>query len=78
MLRRIFMAFAGLWLACSGVSAHGQNNQVVLARENSTIALEPYAQNIIRVTLSLQKDQATAAPGFEFVGHENRKALDQW
>jgi alpha-D-xyloside xylohydrolase len=42
---------------------------VVVARDNSTIALEPYAPNIVRVTLSLAKHQATAAPGFGFVAH---------
>lgn len=44
-------------------------NQMVLARDNSTIVLEPYAPNIIRVTLSLKKDKALAAPGYGFVAH---------
>jgi alpha-D-xyloside xylohydrolase len=43
-------------------------NQVVLTRDNSSIVLEPYAPNIVRVTLSLNKTQATAAPGFGFIG----------
>jgi len=34
----------------------------------STINIEPYAPNIVRVTLSLDKDQATAPPGYGFVG----------
>ena len=45
-------------------SASGQQNQVALTRDNSTIALEAYAPNIVRVTVSLEKDQATASPGF--------------
>jgi len=50
-------------------SAAAQQNGLVLSRDNSTVVLEPYAPNIIRVTLSLQKDQAVAAPGFGFVAH---------
>ena len=41
---------------------------LIIERSGETIVLEPYATNIVRVTLSLQKDQATAAPGFGFVG----------
>jgi alpha-D-xyloside xylohydrolase len=40
---------------------------VVLDRDGSTVVLEPYAPNIIRVTLSLNKDGALAAPGYGFV-----------
>jgi alpha-D-xyloside xylohydrolase len=53
-------------LGCVG-SARAQSSPVVLTRESSTIALEAYAPNIIRVTLSLQKDPALAPPGFGFV-----------
>jgi len=42
-------------------------NQIILTRDNSTIVLEPYAPNIIRVNLSLMRDKATAAPGYGFV-----------
>jgi alpha-D-xyloside xylohydrolase len=41
---------------------------LIITRSGETISLEPYAPNIIRVTLSLQKDQATAVPGYGFVG----------
>jgi alpha-D-xyloside xylohydrolase len=44
-------------------------DQVVLTRDNSSIVLEAYAPNIIRVTLSLKKDKALAAPGYGFVAH---------
>ena len=47
--------------------ASAEQPQVVLDRGGSTVVLEPYAPNIIRVTLSLQKDPALAAPGFGFV-----------
>lgn len=50
-------------------------SQLVLDHAGSTIALEPYAPNIIRVTLSLQKDQALAAPGFGFIA---QPAAEGW
>ena len=49
--------------------AAAQQHTLALTRDNSTVVLEPYAPNIIRVILSLQKDQAAAAPGFGFGAH---------
>ncbi len=49
-------------------TAQRQTTQVVLDRDGSTIVLEPYAPNIIRITLSLRRDQATAAPGYGVSG----------
>src|SRR5580704_10332798 len=40
-------------------------------RKGEAIVLEPYAPNILRVTLSLQHDNALAKPGFGFVGTPN-------
>src|SRR5260370_10273179 len=48
-------------------SGLAQAKMVVLVHGSSTISLEPYARNIIRVTLSTLKDQALAAPGYGFV-----------
>jgi alpha-D-xyloside xylohydrolase len=45
--------------------------QIVLSRDGATIALEPYAPNIVRVTLSLEKAQALAAPGYGFLAAPN-------
>ena len=53
-----------LLMVCAVV--HAQNPRAVLDRGGSTVSLEPYAPNIIRVTLSLNKDQALAAPGYGF------------
>ena len=53
------MPFAGI--------AQDSQQKIALTRGPSTIVFEPYAPNIIRVTLSLLKDQATAAPGYGFV-----------
>jgi alpha-D-xyloside xylohydrolase len=60
------MVFA-LVVLCTGL-ANAQQTKVVLDRDGSTIVLEAYAPNIIRVTLSLLKDPALAPPGFGFVG----------
>jgi len=49
----------------SWVSA--QQPQVVLDRDGGTIALEAYAPNIIRVTVSLLKEPCVAPPGFGFI-----------
>jgi alpha-D-xyloside xylohydrolase len=48
--------------------SHAQDGSLVLDRGNSTIVLEPYAPNIIRVTLSRLKDKAIAPPGYGFSG----------
>ena len=47
-------------------AANAENPPFLLDRDGSTIALEPYAANIIRVTLSMNKDQSVAAPGYGF------------
>src|SRR6266851_4465799 len=54
-----------------GAAAVAQDTQLVLDRGGSTIVLEPYAPNIIRVTLSLQKQPALAPPGYGFTGTPN-------
>ena len=51
------MVFA-LVVLCTGL-ANAQQTKVVLDRDGSTIVLEAYAPNIIRVTLSLLKDPAS-------------------
>jgi alpha-D-xyloside xylohydrolase len=42
---------------------------VVLTRSNATVTLEAYAPNIVRVTLSLDHQQALEGPGYGFVAH---------
>ena len=61
----VAVALAAVALCASIASA--EQPQVVLNRDGSTISLEAYAPNIIRVTLSLLKEPALAAPGFGFV-----------
>ena len=69
-----------------GMTLVAQNSTLVLEREGNTVALEPYAPNIIRVTLSTMKDEATAAPGYgiiakpDFSGwtHESNSGSDSY
>jgi alpha-D-xyloside xylohydrolase len=44
----------------------GAQQAALILDRDSTVALEPYAQNIIRVTLSPIRDSAVAAPGYGF------------
>jgi alpha-D-xyloside xylohydrolase len=40
----------------------------LLDRNGSYVAIEPYAPNIVRITLSIDKDRALAAPGYGITG----------
>lgn len=67
MFRKLVIA-AGVTVCLLAVgSATAQSKPLVIERGESTIAFEPYAPNIIRVTLSMLKDRATAKPGYGFV-----------
>jgi alpha-glucosidase/alpha-D-xyloside xylohydrolase len=50
------------------VMADAQTSSFVLDRDGRTIVLEPYAPNIIRVTLSKTKTMATAPAGYGILG----------
>jgi alpha-D-xyloside xylohydrolase len=60
-------ATVAISVASQACCAQVQGGQVVLDHGGSTIVLEPYAPNIIRVTLSTLKDQALAVPGYGFI-----------
>ena len=49
--------------------------QLVLSRDNATVNIEGYAPNIVRVTMSLDKQQALKGPGVGIVAHA---ANDGW
>ena len=53
--------------ALSLAPLQAQEHSLVLEHDGSTVMFEPYAPNIIRVTLSMQHDPAVAAPGYGFV-----------
>ena len=64
MIRILLLpGMAVAWLA----PLEAQQQSVVLEHDGSTVMFEPYAPNIIRVTLSMQHDSAVAAPGYGFV-----------
>ena len=68
MRKSLLRALNSVLLAAllSGV-AWGQNAPLVLERDGRVISLEPYAQNILRVTISMDAAAAKSAPGYGFV-----------
>lgn len=69
MYRSTLLAALCAIFALSGpvVSAQDAGQRLVLDRRGQTIVIEPYAPNIVRVTLSLKKEAALAAPGYGLV-----------
>jgi alpha-D-xyloside xylohydrolase len=86
MMTKILVAGA---LALGGCSAYAQqtggaapgsiatveNGRVVITKDHTTLVLEPYAPNIIRVTLSTLPAYALAAPGYGIIA---RPDADGW
>ncbi len=70
MIRKVFssaLLIAALAVAAATFANAQAGQRIVLERGKSTIVFEPYSPNIIRVTLSLLKGPALAAPGYGFV-----------
>ncbi len=63
----ILVIFAGFLFTAVTGKAQSPNQRLELDRKGETIVLEPYAPNIIRVTLSLQKEHALAVPGYGLI-----------
>ena len=38
--------------------------QLALARHEATVLVEPYAPNVVRVSMSLRREDALAGPGY--------------
>ncbi len=55
-------------LLVGGRALWGADTQIVLSRAGRTVVLEPYATNIVRITVSSEKAAALAVPGYGFVG----------
>ena len=72
--RSLFPAICALLLSLGG-AAFAQGAPFVLQREGRTISLEPYAPNIIRVTMSTNASAAIAAPGYGIVA---KPAAEGW
>ena len=70
---------AWMWLLlvflCGTRASADSPGQVILNRDETTVALEAYAPNIIRVSLGLDKDKALAAPGYGFIA---KPASETW
>jgi alpha-D-xyloside xylohydrolase len=60
--------FAGIILTTNSAIAQNPSQRLEIDRKGETIVLEPYAPNILRVTLSLKREPALAAPGYGLVG----------
>ena len=56
-----------MFAAVSLAGPEPEPSDLELDRKGETIVLEPYAPNIIRVTLSLKKEPALAAPGYGLI-----------
>jgi alpha-D-xyloside xylohydrolase len=63
-LSTLVTVLAGVALSAAVLPAQTANQRLELDRKGETIVLEPYAPNILRVTLSLNRAPALAAPGY--------------
>ena len=59
------------WLALTGAAAAEPLG--LLDRNGSYVAIEPYAPNIVRVTLSLEKERVVAPAGYGFIASPDVK-----
>jgi alpha-D-xyloside xylohydrolase len=70
--KRVVTRTALLWMlgfaAIGSVTVLAQDSKFVLVRDGRTIVLEPYAPNVLRITLSRDNASATGAPGYGIVG----------
>ena len=55
--------------AVRDAAAQGETGKFVLERTGRTIVVEPWADNIVRITVSTAESAAAGAPGFGFVGN---------
>lgn len=60
---RARVVIAALLATTAAAAAHAAP-MATLDRYGSKVAIEPYAANIVRVTISLEKEEADAAPGY--------------
>src|SRR5580692_8125741 len=61
MLRGILVLLVGAGMLLGGVAVA---QQLSLSRGEATVLIEPYAPNVVRVSLSLRRDDALAGPGY--------------
>jgi alpha-D-xyloside xylohydrolase len=63
----VLAVFAGIAFSAACSLAQNPGQRLELDRKGETIVLEPYAENILRVTLSLKREPALAGPGYGIV-----------
>jgi len=63
----VLAILAGFVLATASAAAQSPSQRLELDRKGETIVLEPYAPNILRVTLSLNREPALAGPGYGLI-----------
>lgn len=68
---RLFAFAAAIVFTSVSAAPQSAGSQLELDRKGETIVLEPFAPNIVRITLSLQRDNALAKPGYGFIGSPN-------
>jgi alpha-D-xyloside xylohydrolase len=64
-----------LFACCTAGTAVAQNSSYALQRDGRMISVEPYAPNILRITISTDTAAAKSAPGYGFVA---TPAMDGW
>ncbi len=67
-VRRSVVAVGLVYLLFNCQAVWSVDTQIVLTRQGRVVVLEPYAPNIVRITLSSEKTAALAAAGYGFVG----------
>ncbi|MGH9608002.1 MAG: TIM-barrel domain-containing protein [Terracidiphilus sp.] len=78
------LPIALLFAASVGGVAGAQSGPLVLQRDGRVISLEPYAPNILRITMSTENAAATSAPGYGFIakpsaeGWTHERDADGW
>jgi alpha-D-xyloside xylohydrolase len=63
----IVLALLAFVFASASIMAQSPSQRLELDRNGETIVLEPYAPNILRVTLSLSREPALAGPGYGII-----------
>jgi len=75
---RLCAVFIAVTCATAGPpAAAAERPGMILNRDGAIVVLEPYAPNIVRVTVSMRKDQATAAPGYGFIASPSDEGWTQ-
>jgi len=70
-LKQMSRPFVGASVLLFVPYSPAQTTQIQAERGTTTVLVEPYAPNIVRVSLSLRKDDALADPGYGIVAEPN-------